>query len=56
MNEGETERRRRAREVNYKNDGKMMDSEVLFARERHFTCFLDVIWHLLLCFFFLIYT
>lgn len=28
MNEGETERRERAQEVNYKNDGKMMDNQV----------------------------
>lgn len=28
MNEGERERRQGAQEVNYKNDGKMMDNQV----------------------------
>lgn len=28
MNEGEPERRQRAREVNYKDDGKVMDNQV----------------------------
>lgn len=32
MNEGETERRQRAQEVNYRNDGKVMDNRVATKR------------------------